>query len=306
MAKKLEVYNLGFEWPDEEMRIGRYAFVPKADYLARFKQLPHAHAFSSPPYGTVRECNGTHIATGTVVLPEEERPPTLKWGNPDATELDDILLLLSFFTRRRVLVLEEEDMQGIIADPREFHYGGTLALSLPQNKRGSGYETEYAQAIAAGVAKVNERIRTDEWQGTYEDGNFLFLFLAACHRQIVETSFLLCWTIWEQLFRLHNQHWISSVTLRRIAVREKIRFILTKYGLRDMISEQDEKSVNRLTLIRHRLSHDGTFSGSDDPKAADLFIRLTEFVITKIFGLQPSDVFSPSDRLDMYGRGRLL
>jgi hypothetical protein len=306
MTRELEVYNLEFEWPDEKMEIGRYTFIPKEDYLARYKQLSRAFAFSRQPYGAVPECNGTHIATGIVVLPEEERPPVLKWRHPDATELDDILLLLSLFTQRRVLVFEEEDTQGIIADPREFHYGGTLALSLPQTKRGSALETEYAQAIASGVAEVNERIRTDAWQCKYQGGYFLFLFFSACHRHIVETSFLLCWTIWEHLFRLHNEHWVSTKILKDINVRGKIRFILTEYGLREKISKQDEKSVNRLTLIRHRLSHDGTFAESDDVKAAVLFIRLTEFVIAKILGLEPSDVFSQRERLDRFGRGELL
>jgi len=306
MSKTLNVYNLKFEWPDEKMLIAGYTFMPKEDYLDRYKQLPHASDSLGGPEGVVRACNGTHAATGIVILPEEERAPALKWGRPDATELDDILLLLSLFTQRRVLVFEEEDTQGIIADPREFHYGGTLALSLPQIQRGSGWETEYAQAISSGVAEVNESIRSDEWQSTYHGGHFLFLFFSACHRQIVETSFLLCWTIWEHLFRLHNEHWVSRGTLKNMNVREKIRFILTEYGLRDKISKHDEKSVNRLTLVRHRLTHDGTFEKDDDIKAADLFIRLTEFVIAKILGLEPSDVFSPRERLDRFGRGELL
>lgn len=306
MSKRFEVYNLQFQWPDEEMTIGTYTFVPRDDYLDRYKQLPHARDSLGEPEGVVSACNGTHVATGFVLLPDEERAPALGWAREDATELDDILLLLSLFTQRRVLIFEEEDTQGIIADPREFRYGGTLPLSLAQIQRGTGQETEYAQAISSGVAEVSERIRSEEWQRAYCGGHFLFLFLAACHRQVVETSFLLCWTIWEHLFRLHNEHWVSRRTLKDMNVREKIRFILTEYGLRDKISKQDEKSVNRLTLVRHRLTHDGTFEKSDDIKAANLFIRLTEFVIAKTLGLEPSDVFSPRERLDRFGRGELL
>jgi len=306
MSKTLNVYNLRFEWPDEQMRIGPYTFIPKEDYVERYRQLPHIADSAGGPEGLVRACNGTHVATGSVVLPKEEKPPALKWGRNDATELDDIVLLLSLFTKRRVLIFEEEDTQGIIADPREFHYGGTLALSLPRIQRGSGLETEYTQAISSGVTEVNERIRSDEWRSIYHGGHFLFLFFSACHRQIVETSFLLCWTIWEHLFSLHNETWISPDTMKKMNVREKIRFILTEYGLREKISKQDEKGVNRLTLVRHRLTHDGTFEKVDDIQAADLFIRLTEFVIAKILGLEPSDVFSPQERLDRFGRGELL
>lgn len=306
MNRTLNVYNLRFEWPDAPMSIGPYTFIPKEDYVERYRQLPHAVDSLGRPEGVVLACNGTHVATGFVLLPDEERAPALSWAREDATELDDILLLLSLFTQRRVLIFEEEDTQGIIADPREFHYGGTLPLSLAQIQRSTGRETEYTQAISSGVAEVDERIRSDEWQDTYCGGHFLFLFLAACHRQIVETSFLLCWTIWEHLFRLRNEHWVSRRTLKDMNVREKVRFILTEYGLRDKISKQDEKSVNRLTLVRHRLTHDGTFEKSDDTKAVDLFIRLTEFVIARILGFEPSDIFSPSERLDRFGRGELL
>lgn len=306
MSKRLEVYNLQFQWPDEEMAIGTYTFVPRDDYLDRYEQLPHGMDSLRRPEGVVRACNGTHVATGFVLLPDEERALALGWAREDATELDDILLLLSLFTQRRVLVFEEEDIQGIIADPRKFHYGGTLALSLPQISRGSGIDTQHTQALSSGATEVNALIRSDAWQSTYSGGHFLFLFLAALHRQILETSFLTCWTIWEHLFRLHHEHWISRGSLRRLAAKEKIAFVLTKYGLREKISEADWKSVERFTRIRHRLTHDGTFEQHDDAKAADLFIRLTEFVIAKVLGLEPSDVFSPRERLDRFGRGELL
>jgi len=307
MTKHLEVYNLEFEWPDEDMKIANYKFVPKTDYIKRFKSLSHGLPFLRPaPYGNIPRSNGSHISTGTVLIPSSERNPCLPWAREDATELDDILLLLSLFTQRRVLLFEEEGTEGIIADHREFHYGGTLALSLPQISRGSESETQYTQALSSGVSHVNALIRSDAWQSTYSGGYFLFLFLSACQRQILETSFLTCWTIWEHLFRLHNEHWISRGTLRRLAAKEKITFILTEYGLREKISEADWKSVQRLTRIRHRLTHDGSFEQEEDSKAADLFIRLTEFVISKTLGLQPSEVFSQKERLDRFSRGELL
>jgi len=303
----MEVYNLEFEWPDEDMQIAEYEFVPKADYIKRFRRLSHGLPFLRPaPYGNIPSSNGSHIATGIVHIPEFEQNASLPWAREDATALDDIVLLLSLFSQRRVLLFEHENVEGIIADHREFHYGGTLKLSLPQISRGSGRETQYTQALSTGVSDVNALIRSEEWQATYSGGRFLFLYFAACHRQILETSFLTCWTIWEHLFRLQNEHWISRMTLRHLAAKEKIAFILTKYGLREKISETDWKSIERLTGIRHRLTHDGSFEQGEDANAADLFIRLTEFVIAKTLGLEPSEVFSPKERLDHFGRGELL
>ena len=307
MTKHLEVYNLEFEWPDEDMKIANYKFIPKANYIERFKSLSHGLPFLRPaPYGNIPRSNGSHISTGTVLVPSSERNPCLMWAREDATELDDIILFLSLFTQRRVLLFEEEGTEGIIADHREFHYGGTLKPSLPQISRGSGSETQHTQALSAGVSNVNALIRSEEWQATYSGGRFLFLYFAACHRQILETSYLTCWTIWEHLFRLHNERWITRRSLEHLAAKEKIAFILTKYGLRQRIDDADRSSVKRLTKIRNALTHDGSFEQEEDTKAADLFIRLTEFVIAKILGLEPSKVFSQKERLDRFGRGELL
>lgn len=306
--RTLDVYNLEFQWPDEEMKIGPYVFVPAADYQDRYLNLQHLVAIHGGHHGSVEPCTGSHQITGTVACPEEQRVAALGWGHEAPTELDDILLLLSLFTRRKVFASEMEDRGGVvIADPRLFHYGGGLGLSLPRVKRPSPLQgDEYSVDLAIGLSNVNETIRSEGWQSTYGEGHFLFLFGSACHRQIIEISFLLCWTIWEHLFRLHNEQWISKKTLKDMNTREKVRFILTRYGLREKITKSDEKSVNRLTLIRHRLAHDGTFTETDDAQAADLFIRLTEFVIAKTLGLEPSEVFSPLERLDRFGRGELL
>jgi len=70
------------------MSIGPYTFIPKEDYVERYRQLPHTADSSEGPEGLVRACYGTHVATGSVLLPKEEKPPALKWrGN--ATELQE-------------------------------------------------------------------------------------------------------------------------------------------------------------------------------------------------------------------------
>lgn len=308
MSKKLEVYNLEFEWPDRKVQIGSYTFLPSEDYWDRYLQMQHPRSMHSGPHGSIKACTGSHQITGTVQCPENPRPPALGWGHDQPTELDDILFLLSLFTQRKVFVLGpgEED-KVIIADPRMFHYGGGLSLSLGQVVREDEYgDEEYSINLAEGVSTVGSLIRSDSWRSTYGDGKFLFLFGSACHRQILETSFLLCWTIWEHLFRLHNERWITRRSLEHLAAKEKIAFLLTKYGLRQRINDADRSSVKRLTKIRNALTHEGSFVQEEDTKAADLFIRLTEFVIAKILGLEPSDVFSPKERLDRFGRGELL
>ena len=307
-SKRLDVYNLEFQCPDEEMQIGAYVFEPVDDYCDRYKALQHFISVGGGHCGGTEPTTGSHQITGQVTRPKEERAAALGWGHRDPTELDDILLLLSLFTRRKVFVLEAEDRgEALIADPRLFHYGGGLGLSLPKAKRPDPFwGDEYSIDLANGLSGVNETIRSENWQSTYGKGHFLFLFGSACHRQIIETSFLLSWTIWEHLFRLHNEHWISQRSIKNVNAREKIRYVLTHYGLVDQISQDDAKNVDRLTLIRHRLSHDGSFAESNDAMAADLFVRLTEFVVARTLGLEPSEVFSPKERWDRLSRGELL
>jgi len=309
MKKQLEVYNLEFQWPGESMIIGTYKFVPVEDYRDRYLALQHLVSGSGGRNGKIEACTGSHQITGVVHRPDEENPAALGWGHDAPTELDDILLLLSLCTRRKVFVLDSEEAEEpvIIADPRMFHYGGGLRLSLGQVKREkqSGHE-EYSIDLESGLTKVNQLIRSSTWRSSYGQGGFLHLFAAACRRQILETSFLLCWTIWEHLFRLHHEHWISRGSLKRLASKEKIAFILTRYGLREKIDNVDRSSVKRLTGIRNALTHDGSFEQEEDIEAADLFIRLTEFIIAKILGLEPSKIFSPLERLDRFGRGELL
>jgi hypothetical protein len=308
MPKMLDVYNLKFEWPDEKMEIGAYVFVPAEGYCERYLRLQHLVNVGGGYCGSTKAVTGAHQVTGVVHLPGEAPPAALGWGHESATALDDILLFLSIFTGRKVFALDPAMADGpIIADPRKFQYGGGVGLSLGQLTRPGEFGTDdHAPNLSAGTAEVLSLIRSDAWHSTYGEGKFLFLFVAACHRQIVETSFLLCWTIWEHLFRLHHEHWISNRALKDINVREKIRFILMEYGLREGIRKEDERSVDRLALIRHRLTHDGTFAQGEDADAADLFVRLTEYVIAKTLGLGPSEVFSPKERFDRFSRGELL
>jgi len=82
-------------------------------------------------------------------------------------------------------------------------------------------------------------------------------------------------------------------------------FLLVKYALAGDIDNSSRKRIETLAEIRNRLIHFGRFpergSVHDD---AILFIRLTEFIITKILGLSPSNVFNTLENLEIFlGKG---
>jgi len=301
-SRTLDVCNLEFQWPDEEMQIGEYTFVPVEDYETRYLNLQHLVTVHGGHHGTVEACTGTHQITGTIVCPEEHRVAALGWGHEIPTELDDILLLLSLFTRRKVFALDPgEEEPVVIADPRMFHYGGGLRLSLGKVKREneSGHE-DYSIDLQGGVGNVNQLIRSTAWRSTYGQGSFVLLFVAACHRQILETSFLLCWTIWEHLYaQLHA----GQKTMKHIAkthAREKISHILQRYGVRQSVPAAHEQKLKELVKMRNLLVHDGRLPSEDSQEVADIFVRLTEMILAVILGLSPSNVFSAEERFDRF------
>jgi hypothetical protein len=114
-------------------------------------------------------------------------------------------------------------------------------------------------------------------------------------------AFIQCWTIWEHLFSVLNRTWMSDQQLRSLNVSEKLRYLLVQYGLRDQIHISDEQRIRTLAGIRNRLVHYGCFPDRgrvyDD---AVLFIRLTEFIIARILGLSPSDVFDTMKELEKF------
>jgi hypothetical protein len=298
MTRELEVYNLEFEWPDEKMEIGSYAFLPSEDYWDRYLRMQHLGG----PHGSIEACTGSHQITGTVQCPDNPRPAALGWGHDAPTELDDILLLLSLFTRRKVFVLAPREVdEVVIADPRMFHYGGGLRLSLGRETRmDESGEEEHSINLVGGLSKVNQLIRSNTWRSTYGNGRFLFLFGSACHRQILETSFLLCWTAWEHLFALHNASTMSKKKIEKVHAKKKLAYILVSYGVKQSVPAAHKTKLAELVKIRNSLVHDGMFPTTHAQEVADIFIRLTEIVIARILGLEPSNVFSAEERFDRF------
>jgi len=303
MTRQFNVYNLEFQWPCEPMKIAEYEFTPVEGYRERYRVLQHLGSISGGRNGKIEACTGSHQITGVVHCPDSENPAALGWGHDAATELNDILLLLSLCTRRKVFILDQEngDEPVIIADSRMFHYGGGLRLSLGQVKRvGSSGHEEYSIDLEEGLTKVNHLIRSSTWRETYGEGRFLFLFAAACHRQILETSFLLCWTIWEHLYaRLHSKT-KSKKQIENTYSRKKIAYILKRYGVKQSVPAAHEEKLKELVGIRNTLVHNGQFPSGKGQEVADIFIRLTEIILASVLGLDPSNVFSAEERFDRF------
>jgi hypothetical protein len=249
---------------------------------------------------------GTHAITAYVEIPEREESAVLEWGNDDATALKDVLLLLSIFTERDVFVIESQTNQDatvvITADHRVYSGGGILRCSIPYKKHPLKPEPySYDIGFEEGLNQIYTLIRSEGWQHKYKQGYFLFLARMAFRRQPLEAAFTQCWTIWEHLFAILNQDWLSSRRIRQMSATEKISYVLVEYALRDEISEADRKRIEALAEIRNRLVHFGRFPDRgtvhDD---AILFTKLTEFIIAKILNLFPSNVLNTMEKLEEF------
>jgi hypothetical protein len=142
-------------------------------------------------------------------------------------------------------------------------------------------------------------IRSKQWQDTYGNRHFLKLAKQAFKRQIIETSFIQCWTIWEHLFTILNKSWLSEDKNNSLSSIEKISYILIKYDMKEIVSKKDKEKIKALAEIRNKLVHNGRLPKRESVYSdSELFIRLTEFIIAKILGLSPSNLFNTVEKLD--------
>jgi len=299
------IYNLEFPSWCPSMTIYGYRFIRVDDYGDRIARLQYL--VTSQSEFAISANTGEHAITAYVELPKHEDNAVLEWANGGNTALSDVLLLLSIFTGRDVFAVEDSNSSVgvILADPRQYQWGGVLICSIPYKEQPPAdpetWEFGYDIGREEGLNQIYALMRGEEWQRKYERGYFLFLAKQAFHRQSLESSFSQCWTIWEHLFAVHNRNWLSIKQIRQLDSSEKIAFILTEYALRNEIDDASRKRITSLAEIRNRLVHFGQFpergSVHDD---AVLFIRLTEFVIAKILGLSPSNVFNTMEKLEEF------
>jgi len=301
------VYNLVFPSGCQAMTIFDYKFVKVENYPVQLQKLQQLVAYYADVQ--IKLNTGEHAITAYVKLPRTEQKAVLEWGNTNTTALEDILLLLSIFTQRDVFVLDQKEKDSIIiADPRQYPWGGILSSSIPYKEDKSGESSKSSSIVypcdigfEENITEIYTLIRSKTWQDKYKDGYFLFLAKQAFRRQSLESAFSQCWTIWEHLFATQNKNWLSDEQIEKLKSSEKIAFILTKYALQGEITPASRKRIDSLAKIRNRIVHYGRFpmSGSvhDD---AILFIRLTEFVLAKILGLSPSNLFNTVDKLEKF------
>lgn len=297
------VYNLIFPIGCRQLQIFGYTFQRTSDYVERVQSLQHLISVSREFKQPIK--TGTHAITAVVDIPSTEKKPVIDWQNKSATALDDILLLFSIFTLRDVFAVNTpvHDGEGAItADPREYFFGLRTAIQYEAAK--GEYGEKYNIGFQKGIEGVCSRMRAPEWQRTYGKGRFLPLFRAACKRQILETSFTTCWAIWEILFTLHNQAWLSEEQILRLPAAEKISFVLTRYEIKKSLDATDRKGIKCFVKIRNALVHEGRFLDDEARNDATLFVRVTAIIVAQILGLTASDVLGSRTDLTTRLRGQ--
>ena len=295
-----EVYNLEFLSWCKEMTIFGYHFTRVNDYQTKVTTLQHWIEYNVE--FQIRRNTGNHAVTAYVDIPEREEKPVIKQF--ESTALSDILLLLSIFTRRDVFIVDNASDGGsdevIIADPRFYDWGGVLITSLPYKNKPIPDDEPHGYNIGfeEGLNQVYTLVRSEDWQRKYKEGYFLILAQQAFRCQPLETAFTQCWTIWEHLFSIHNDCWLSKEQLIRLPSTEKIAFLLVEYALKGEIDKSKKGRIFSLADIRNKLVHFGRVPEGSSVDDAKLFIRLTEFIIAKILGLEPSNVFNTIKELE--------
>ncbi|MBK8905860.1 MAG: hypothetical protein IPM53_32055 [Anaerolineaceae bacterium] len=282
---KRPIYNLKFPYYCNELNIFQYHFTRTPDYSDKLNQLQHLGSVFSE--FKISPNTGKHAVTGFVELPSPEPSAILEWSGEANTALMDILLLLSLFTGREVFAgepgTESFGPEAVITrDPRVYKWGGILRAS-PIFKASSDEPYSCNIGWQETINRVYGLIRSQRWQQKYRGGYFLFLARQAFQQQILESAFIQCWTIWEHLFAILNQAWLSSRKIRTLSSTEKIAFLLVNFAFTNEVDSESAKRIESLAEIRNRLIHFGRFPERGNVHDNALFfIRLTEFLITTL------------------------
>lgn len=299
------IYNLEFPSWCTTMNIYGYKFSRMEDYPEKIIRLHHLASKQSE--FRIKATMGVNIITSYVDLPKHEDDAVFEWSKSKATALDDLMLLLSIFTGRDVFLSGNEKGDGVYAaDPRQYRGGGVLRTSIKykaSHDRLSRSDTPYDIGFEEEINRIYVLTRSGEWQQKYKRGYFLFLMQQASYEQPIESAFTQCWTIWEHLFAILNQNWLSTKQIQQMDSSDKIAFILTKFALTGDIDEKSKNRIRTLAEIRNRLVHFGKLPERDSVyEDAVLFVLMTEFVIAKILGLDPSNVFNTTEKLEKFLR----
>lgn len=316
--KTIQIFNLEFPPYVNELKIGNYLFKRAENYKEAFDGMMCLVNSSGSEFNASIKV-GSHQITATVEIPQKEKKCALLFGDKKLTQLDDILFLLTIFTDRNIFKKDWEDSDNIavISDHRIHQYGGQLACSIKYDSKWKHVDTgelkteqemkgipifDYHQiniGFENTLNKTFDLISSEKWQGKYEGGYFLFLFKSAMQRQIIETSFISCWTIWEHIFAIKNRKWLDNKAIEQMSGDKKIAFILNEYFLKS-INDTARKNIQKINKTRNRLIHFGKKTEQIDYKEMEMFIRLTEQLIAIILELSPSNIFNSFEDLDNF------
>ena len=286
------VYNLEFPPWCPAMTIHGYRFIRVKEYRERVVRLQPTSG-SSIEF-SVAASPGQHAVTSYVEIPAAEEKSVLPWNDRDnTTALNDILLLLSIFTRRDVFAVDDasmEEAEGLwTADPRLHIGGGILRSSIIYREGGPVNGEVYDIGFEEGVAEVCSLIREEHWQRKYADGYLLFLALHAFKSELLEAAVAQCWTIWEHLFSLHHREHILCQETKGADDRAKLLFLLEEHDLAEQVT--GDEWAEQVAQLREAIVHSGRIpEGDQAQRDALFFLRLTEVLLAQILELSPSNV----------------
>lgn len=319
--KTMKIFNLEFPPYIEELKIGDYIFRRVENYEEAFDGMMHLVNSSGSEFSTNIKV-GSHQITAEVEIPPKEKKCILPFGDKTLTQLDDILFLLTIFGDRNVFKKNWRDSKNIaiVSDHRIYQYGGQLICSIKYESRWKNIHTgklkteaEMKDIPVFDYHKINigfentinnvlKLISSKKWQDEYEGGYFLFLFKSAIQRQIIETSFISCWTIWEHIFAIKNRKWLDNKAIEQMSGDKKIAFVLNEYFLKK-IDDTARKNIQKINKTRNRLVHFGKKAEQIDYKEMEMFIRSTEQLIAIILELLPSNIFNSFERMNDFLKG---
>jgi len=300
-----QVYNLEFPVNIDQLKIGGYVFKRIDDYERAFQEMQHLGHTSGSEF-SIRPNTGSHQITAYVTPPATEPAPALAWEG-EHTQLSDVTLLLSIFTGRHVFHVDSPlgENEILISDHRKYKYGGVLECSpnFEEVEEITGDEWWQREHHDIGFERtINETlqlIRSREWQERYKGGHFLFLYQSAMEKRYAAEVFTQCWTIWSHIFGIENIGNYTEAQIRRSAESDRIKYVLEEYFY-DPLDRAANAKIEIMAKARHRIVHFGKKSDDVSYDDLELFIRATEALIAKIFGLQPSNLYNTSERLSRY------
>jgi len=300
VAKGDTIWNLEFPSWCDVLTIGGYRFERIDGYEEALKSLHRTVAVSYEfqlDVGT-----GGHAQTAVVHRPAKECGAVLDWQEKDATELDDILLLLTLLTSRDVFCSPREINGAVTCDPRIHQYGHVLRTALPRTMKSVDPAPNRCWiGLEEGLNAVHDLVRDPEWRAKHGGGYFLFLLRQAVLARTIESAFIQYWTILEHLFAVLHGPWMSDRQIQQLEACDKMCFFLVEYALASEIEEKGRQRIRELVRTRNRLVHNGRFPEKSTANAdAVLFTELAEFVVAKILGLAPTELFNTMERFEKF------